>query len=281
MNYRHIYHAGNIGDVLKHLVLLLCLSHLLRKPSPFCVIDTHGGAGLYDLTSAEARKTGEWEGGIGRLIGLRDAPACLALYLDQVRGDVEAGQYPGSPLLSARMLRPADRLLAAELHPPAHATLSETLRAFPNARALHTDAYQCARAHLPPKERRGLVLVDPPFEKKDEFETLIRQMREWKKRWARGVYILWYPIKAHLAVRALMEAAKDLAIGRTWHADLLMHPREQAETFNGCGVLLFNAPYQVPEQVESVLPVLTRALNLHGAEAGWLVPDAGAEQAPA
>ena len=121
------------------------------------------------------------------------------------------------------------------------------------------DAYECVRAHIPPKERRGLVLIDPPFELKDEFQTLVRQMREWKKRWSTGVFVVWYPIKAHLPVAELKEAAKALGLRRTWVAEALIAPRERAESLNGCGLIVFNAPYSVPERVEALLPFLKEA----------------------
>ncbi len=134
------------------------------------------------------------------------------------------------------------------------------------------DAYECIRAHIPPKERRGLVLIDPPFEEKDEFETLARQIRQWKKRWETGVFMLWYPIKEHLPVAALKDAARNLAFRRTWCVETLILPRDRLETLNGCGVLVFNAPYTVPERVEALLSVLKDAMSLYGAACGWEVP---------
>jgi 23S rRNA (adenine2030-N6)-methyltransferase len=274
MNYRHVYHAGNFGDVLKHIVLLLCLDYLQKKDGPLCIIDAHGGAGEYDLASEEALKTQEWEKGVGRLWPPSpDAPDDLALYLSQISEDMEQRRYPGSPLLISRRLRPSDALIASELHEETFETLEDVLRLWPNARILQMDAYQCIRAHIPPKERRGLVLIDPPFEKKDEFETLARQMAEWKKRWTTGVYLVWYPIKAHLPVAALKQAARDLGLRRTWFMEALVLPRDRPESFNGSGVIVFNAPYTVPERVEALAPVLKDALKLHGVASGWLTED--------
>ena len=172
MNYRHIYHAGNFADVLKHIVLVLCLDYLQKKDGGLCLIDAHGGAGLYALDSEEAAKTGEWERGIGRLLGRADAPAGLRLYLDLIQPDLDARRYPGSPLIMAKHLRGQDRLIAAELHEPTFEALQAALTPYKQARVLHADAYECLRAHIPPKERRGLALIDPPFELKDEFQTL-------------------------------------------------------------------------------------------------------------
>jgi 23S rRNA (adenine2030-N6)-methyltransferase len=274
VNYRHIYHAGNFADVVKHIVLALALDYLQRKEGGLCVIDAHAGAGLYDLGSEEAEKTGEWERGVGCLMDAVDAPADLELYLGLIRDDLRAGRYPGSPLLAARLLRPQDRLIANELHGPAFEALGAALAPFANARATSMDAYEALRANLPPKERRGLVLIDPPFEQKNEFETLMSQMRQWKKRWATGVFLLWYPIKAHLPVAALREAAQSLGLPRTWAVEALIRPREQANTLNGCGVIVFNAPYSIPERVEALFPYLGRAMSLHEISAAWLLHDA-------
>ncbi len=220
--------------------------------------------------SEEAAKTGELKRGIGRLANREDAPADLRLYLDAVQPDLDAKHYPGSPLLLARQLRAQDRLISAELHEPTYEALQAVLKPYESARAMHMDAYECVRANIPPKERRGLVLIDPPFELKDEFQTLARQMREWKKRWATGVFLVWYPIKAHLPVAELKESAKALGIRRTWAAEALILPRESQESLNGCGVILFNAPYTVPERMEALLPYLKETIGLHGAGAEWL-----------
>jgi 23S rRNA (adenine2030-N6)-methyltransferase len=273
MNYRHAYHAGNFADVIKHVVLVLCLNYLQRKEGGLSLIDAHAGAGFYRLDSDEAEKTGEWQRGIGRFAQASGAPPDLRLYLDLVQADLAIQHYPGSPFLLARGLRSQDRLIASELHAPTLETLQAVLSPYKAARAMQRDAYECIRAHIPPRERRGLVLIDPPFEQKEEFETLARQMREWKKRWASGIYILWYPVKAHLPVAELKEAARELSLPRTWCLEAFILPRAQPETLNGCGLIVFNVPYTVPERVEALLPHLTDAMELHGTECEWLVPD--------
>ena len=272
MNYRHAYHAGNFADVIKHIVLVLCLGYLQKKEGGLCLIDAHAGAGFYRLDSEEGGKTGEWQRGIGRLMHASAAPPDLQPYLDLVQADTAAQRYPGSPFIMARCLRSQDRLVASELHEPTFEALQAVLSPYKAARSLHKDAYECIRAHIPPKERRGLVLIDPPFELKEEFETLARQMREWKKRWATGVYILWYPIKAHLPVAELKEAARELSLARTWCLETLILPREQPETLNGCGLIVFNAPYTMPERTEALLPYLKDAMGLHETACEWLVP---------
>ena len=265
MNYRHIYHAGNFADVVKHLTLVLCVDYLKRKDAPFCVIDAHGGCGLYDLASEQAQKTGEWVDGIGTLDGLENPPPDLTLYLDLLKKDRAQQRYPGSPMLIGRMLRAGDRLIANELHPEDTKTLRMVMGPKKNVRVTALDAYECIRASIPPAERRGLVLIDPPFEQKDEFDRLIRQMKEWKKRWPTGIFLLWYPVKAHLPVAALKEAAAALDLPDTWAIDVFRHPPAQPETFNGSGLILFNAPYQVPQRLEALIPMLSSRLALHSA----------------
>lgn len=271
MNYRHIYHAGNFADVMKHLALALILDHLKKKETPFCVIDAHGGIGLYDLDSIEAMKTREWEAGIGKFKNETDKD--FMLYFDTAQKDLGRKQYAGSPLLTARMLRSQDRLIANELHPEDFETLKTNLRPFKNVRVTHLDAYECIRAHTPPKEKRGLVLIDPPFEKTDEFETLTKQMGEWQKRFANGIYLLWYPIKANPAIARLKRAATDLGIPRTWCVETLLYPAARPDTFNGSGLILFNAPYQLPERMNALLPLLKARMGLIETPTSWLTPE--------
>lgn len=273
MNYRHAYHAGNFADVMKHLTLTLLLDHFKKKDTPFCVIDAHGGIGLYDLKGEQALKTGEWEEGIGRFQDADTYGATstdFALYADTVRPYLEKGLYPGSPLIAARNLRQQDRMIANELHPDDVETLSYSLRNFSNARVTHKDAYECIRANIPPKEKRGLVLIDPPFEKTDEFQTLIRQMQEWKKRFANGVFVIWYPIKAHLAVEDLKNASAQLGLHRTWCFETLKYPANQERTFNGSGLIVFNTPFMIPEKIESLSALLKEKMHLHAVKTSWL-----------
>ncbi len=269
MNYRHIYHAGNFADVMKHLSLVLILEHLKKKDTPFFALDAHGGVGLYDLHSIEAQKTREYEAGIG-CFKADSLNQDFSLYYDLVKTDLQQNKYPGSPTLIARMLRQQDRLLANELHPEDVETLKQNLRGYKNARITHLDAYECIRANIPPKEKRGVILIDPPFEKTDEFQTLIRQMEEWKRRFSHGTYVLWYPIKSHLAVTALKDAARALNLPRTWCVETLRHQRFQADSFNGSGLILFNAPYQIPERIEALLPLLKAKMSLWECPTEWL-----------
>ena len=269
MNYRHIYHAGNFADVMKHLCLMMVIDYLRKKDAPFCAIDAHAGCGRYDLNSLQAQKTFEWRDGIGRFDS-PDMPSDFSLFFDGIKPDLKSGFYPGSPLLLSRSLRVQDRLIANELHPDDFETLQSTLRGYQSTRVESKDAYECIRANLPPAEKRGLILIDPPFEKRNEFDVLIRQMGEWKKRFPTGIYMLWYPIKPNLAIDDMKQAAIELGLPRTWCFETLKHPRYQTGCFNGCGLVLFNAPYQIPERIEALLPFLAGAMDLTETPSEWL-----------
>jgi 23S rRNA (adenine2030-N6)-methyltransferase len=297
MNYRHIYHAGNFADVFKHLLLVLCLDHLRRKEAGFFALDAHAGCGLYDLQSEQAQKTLEYKDGVGKLIrhceeqrdeAIQNAvpkaawvasPAArhdVETYLQLVKEDMKRGLYPGSPLLIARMLRAQDRLVANELHPEDGKTLEKTLQKFRPAQVTMTDAYQSVRAQVPPRERRGLVLVDPPFEKTDEFETLRAQIREWEKRWASGTFILWFPVKDRAAVEALYEAAAGSGFKRVWACALKIaaRPDESETKLKETGLILLNAPYQVPERMDAAMAQAAPLMD-GSYSSRWLTADAG------
>lgn len=247
MNYRHAYHAGNFADVVKHLAELAILTHLTKKETPFAVIDSHAGRGSYDLASEEALKTGEAASGIRALAGLSGSPL-LDRYLNLVR---ESGQdYPGSPLIAAKMLRAQDRLVAVEKHPQDAEALKKLLQPWRKARVEQADGYVRLAALLPPPERRGLVLIDPPFEAPDEFETLARAVRDASRRFATGIYLIWYPIKSPAAVRAfegevLMEARKALKIEAAIDA-----PEGKLAR---AGLLALNPPFGFAGQMEEAL----------------------------
>ncbi len=200
MNYRHAFHAGNVADVVKHAALARILVHLGEKAQAFRVIDTHAGDGLYDLSSAAASRTGEWRDGIGRLIGAALAPdiqPLLAPYLAAVAALNRAGElrrYPGSPLIALSLMRPQDRLVACELEPRAAAALAANVRRDRRARAVAIDGFVALKAYLPPTERRGVVLIDPPYEEKGEFARLAEALAAAYRKWATGVFVLWHPI---------------------------------------------------------------------------------------
>jgi 23S rRNA (adenine2030-N6)-methyltransferase len=279
MNYRHVYHAGNFADVLKHAVLALVIEHLKQKPSPFRVIDTHAGTGLYDLASAAAQKTGEWKSGIGRLLDA-DLPVrvaeILAPYLDVVRQQNPTGKlerYPGSPLIARRLLRRGDRLVANELHPEDRDSLRELFARDPQTKVLDLDGWMALKALLPPKERRGVVLVDPPFEEPGEFRRLAGALREAARRFATGTVLLWYPIKDLRAVSAFRSEALDLGLAKLYSAELSVRAAQDPSLLSGTGLVILNPPFTLPEKLEVLLPFLAERLAQGAGAAsrlGWL-----------
>jgi 23S rRNA (adenine2030-N6)-methyltransferase len=279
MNYRHAFHAGNFADVLKHAVLARILDYLKRKPGAFRVIDTHAGASLYDLSSQEAQKTGEWRNGIGRLLDAalpEKAAALAAPYLDAVRA-FNAGQplrtYPGSPALARQLLRGIDRLTAIELHPADCAALKERFSGDWQVKVIELDGWLALGAHVPPKERRGLVLVDPPFEKEGEFERLGGGLVKAHRRWPGGTYALWYPIKDFNAVERFRDALRESGIARI--LDIVLHVRRPSAEprLDGCGMVVVNPPYVLADEMELLLPALSAVLaedRAAPAHATWL-----------
>lgn len=266
MNYRHIYHAGNFADVLKHAVLALVIEHLKLKPQPFRVIDTHAGIGFYDLGSVEAQKTGEWRDGIGRLLAdspPSDVAEILAPYLDAVRAENDEGaltRYPGSPLLARRLLRPGDRLVANEAHPEDAAQLAALFAKDPAAKVLTLDGWTVLKSLLPPKERRGVVLIDPPFEQPGEFHRLVDGLAAAHKRFATGTVLLWYPIKDQRAVRAFHRDAAALAIPKLFSVELYVQPAHIEGELSGTGLVILNPPFTLEEKLRRLLPYLTKVL---------------------
>ena len=279
MNYRHAYHAGNFADVIKHAVLCRVLTHLREKPAAFRVIDTHAGSGRYDLHSPEADKTQEWRGGIERLIHAELAPnirALLAPYLDAVAALNAGGKlktYPGSPVLAEAMLRSQDRLIACELEPRAAAALENNLRGDDHAKAIAIDGWTALAAYVPPKERRGLVLVDPPFEQPDEFIRLSEGLAAAHRKWPTGIYLLWYPIKDETEVAAFTKTLSRLGIAKMLRLELIL-PTTGADTgLRGSGMIAVNPPWTLHDELKVLLPALAGIMSRGAAGAvtlDWL-----------
>jgi len=276
MNYRHAYHAGNFADVLKHTVVALVIAHLKLKDSPFRVIDTHAGAGLYDLAGIEAGKTGEWRDGIGRLLGpdAADLPVSMVTLLDpylaavrDLNPDGVLARYPGSPLLALALTRPQDRLIANELHTADAAALAAALRRDRRAKILHLDAWIALKSLLPPRERRGLILIDPSFEKRDEFERLTQALRQATRRFASGTYLLWYPIKDVSKIAAFRNAVAG-ELPRALSVDLMIRAPRDPGKLNGCGLLAINPPHTLHAKLDALLPFLVERLAQGGGASG-------------
>jgi 23S rRNA (adenine2030-N6)-methyltransferase len=276
MNYRHAFHAGGFADVIKHIVLVRILIYLQEKPAAFRVIDSHAGAGLYDLTSAEALRGGEWQTGIARLMQARFSAATLPLvtpYLDIVRAFNPPGElkaYPGSPLIARALLRPQDRLTACEVEAGARKHLIDALRRDAQARVVDLDGWTALPAFVPPNERRGLVLVDPPFEAKDEFERLADGFSQAFAKWPTGSYLLWYPVKSR---RATDEFARHVAgstagakpAGKCLRLEFSVAPQETGGGLVSTGLLIVNPPWTLASELRTILPELEKPLGQGGA----------------
>lgn len=260
MNYRHAFHAGNFADVWKHLALVLCLDHLGKKETPFRAIDVFAGIGGYRLDSEEAARSPEWRDGIGRVWEAQDHPASVARYLEAVAAAGEGpGTYPGSPALIAWALRSQDKALLCELHGEDFETLSDNFSSFRQLKIEHRDGWEAVRAHLPPTERRGLVLIDPPFEKAGEFDRLIRALEDGLERWATGIFILWHADKdAYITSQYRAELAATGA--RLLVADLHVAAPHESTGLVGCGLTIANPPFGLEDALREAGPYLAALL---------------------
>ena len=277
MNYRHAYHAGNFGDVLKHVVLMLCLEHLKRKETGFRVIDTHAGAGRYRLDHDAAAKTDEWRHGIGRLFGPDAVPLPAAVatvlksYLAALQSENPLGSltiYPGSPALVQAALRPSDALQANELHPDDAAILRNVLAKDKLCKVTNSDGYAALKAAVPPRERRGLILIDPPFEQPGELVRMTKSLAEAVKRFATGIYVLWYPIKDEKPVtrfhRGIQDVTEAAGLRPALKVELLLRPLRNPLLLNGAGVVIVNPPYQLAAELSALMPFLAKTLGEDG-----------------
>ncbi|HUO80913.1 MAG TPA: 23S rRNA (adenine(2030)-N(6))-methyltransferase RlmJ [Steroidobacteraceae bacterium] len=280
MNYRHAYHAGNFADVLKHVTLVALLEHLGRKEAPYFYLDTHAGRGDYPLAAAETQRAGEYRDGILRLVDAAGPPPAVARYLDLVRElGYEQGHlasYPGSPRVAVALLRVADRAALCELEPREADALRSLLRGDPRAQVHERDGYEALLALLPPREKRGLVLIDPPFEQPDEFERVERALYLAHDRWPGGVYAVWYPIKAGGADGRFLARLAASGIRRQLVAELTVARDDSPGGLNGAGMLIINPPWQLDERLGAALPWLQQRLAAAGRgrwRVSWLVPE--------
>lgn len=280
MNYRHAYHAGNFADVVKHAVLALVIEHLKAKPTPFRAIDTHAGIGVYDLAGEAATKTGEWREGIGRIIDAdlsAGAAAALQPYLDVVRGLNGKGalkRYPGSPLIARKLLRADDRLVVNELHPEDVATLKREFARDAQTKVLSLDGWTALKSLLPPKERRGVVLVDPAYEQQGELDRLVQGLKDAGRRFAGGTVLLWYPIKDLRQAVALRQRIAALDLPKVLAVELMIRGADDATRLNGAGLIIVNPPFTMRAKLEGLMPELARILA-QGSGAGFLLEDLG------
>jgi len=288
VNYSHAFHAGSFADVFKHAVLCRILHYLREKPAGFRVIDTHAGTGLYDLTSAEANRSGEWLDGIARLLAAQEAgrlpdkiAALLAPYFEVIDAFNERGKlklYPGSPALARAWLRAQDRLVACELQPLAYTTLMRHLRGDDRIKTIEIDGWTGLSAQVPPPERRGLVLVDPPFEEAADFHRLSHMLGLAHRKWATGMYALWYPIKGRGEADALAKRLSRLGIAKILRAELIVSPVSDPSRLNGSGLILVNPPWTLQKELALLLPALAALLERQPKSGGykldWLAGEA-------
>jgi 23S rRNA (adenine2030-N6)-methyltransferase len=275
MNYRHAYHAGNFADVAKHIALVGVLLHLRKKETPFAVIDTHAGRGLYDLEGSEASRTGEADAGIARLrdLAVPDAPEALRTYLG-LAAALGSSRYPGSPLIAARLLRPQDRLIAIDKHPEEEVALANALRPFARARAITADGFARLPALLPPPERRGVVLIDPPYESEAEFTDVAKAIGAGLKRFATGIYIVWFPVKSTIEAERFCGEVLSAGATRALRVDITIAApeRESRTPLSTAGLVVINPPYGLDGEMRASLSAIAPALKSES-EVTWLAGD--------
>lgn len=269
LSYRHLFHAGNFADVHKHIVLCAAFAALARKDKPLVVVDTHAGAGLYDLRSGPAQMHCEYTDGIARLWQRDDAPPAVARYVELVR-DANGGgrlaalrRYPGSPWLVRALMRSHDRLLAVERHSSDAPLLRRLMGRDPRVRVETGDGYETIKAALPPVERRGLVLVDPSYELADEPERVERALRDAHRRFPTGVYLVWYPLTARVPTSAWLARLGASGVRRQLCVELSVMPADHPLGLSGSGMLIVNPPWQLDDELAQTMPWLAEALSRH------------------
>jgi 23S rRNA (adenine2030-N6)-methyltransferase len=257
MNYRHAFHAGNFADVFKHIVLTRILVHLKSKEAAFRVIDTHAGTGLYNLEGSEARRTGEWQDGVA-IVARQEPPAHVAELIAPWRilcaglMAQDPPLYPGSPWLATDLTREQDRLVFCEKHPEEAAQLRGNFDSSKRIKVMEGDAWDLLPGLLPPPERRGLVLIDPPYEQDNELKIVAENVAGAMKRWATGVYAIWYPIKGRREVEAFARKMAVLPAGRILRFEISRYTVQRIDRLNGCGMIILNPPWKLDEELQAI-----------------------------
>lgn len=278
MNYKHIYHAGNFADVAKHVALLYCLDALKRKEAGFFAMDTHAGRGFYDMQAAEVQKSGEAERGIQRLIETSVGVTALQEYFAAIRArrNKRLARYPGSPALISGSLRSQDRALLVEVVPAEARAAEREIESAGRVRTEIGDGYAALKAFLPPEERRGLVLIDPPYESLDELKTMLNAFADAYRRWTTGVFLMWYPIRSAAQRRMVHARFEALQIPKMLTADLAIHPDDAGVGLAGSGLLIVNPPYGADDYLREAYSMIHRGIAAPGAgyvEVGRLTPE--------
>jgi len=278
MNYKHIYHAGNFADVAKHVGLTYCLGALQRKDAGFFVLDSHAGRGYYDLQAPEAQKSGEAQRGIQRLIETSVGETALAGYFAAIRArrGKRLARYPGSPALIAGGLRAQDRALFVELMPAEARAAEREVESLGRTRTEIGDGYAALKAFLPPEERRGLVLIDPPYESLDELKSMLQAFTDAYLRWPSGIYLMWYPIRSAVQRGMVHARFEALRVPKMLYADLAIHPDDAGVGLAGSGLMIVNPPYGADEHLRQAYAVIHKGIAAPGAgyvEVARLTPE--------
>ena len=280
LSYRHSFHAGNHADVLKHIVLMLILENLKLKEKGFFYLDTHSGVGRYRLSSNESEKTGEYKEGIERLWDQTDLPEDVARYVKMIKklnsGGKELRYYAGSPLIATELLRPQDRALLTELHPSDYPILRNNFSDDKNVTVKCDNGFQQVKATLPPKERRGLVLIDPPYELKDDYDLVVKAIEEGYKRFATGTYAIWYPVVLRQQTKRIFKGLEATGIRKILRIELAVRPDSDQRGMTASGMVVINPPWTLETQMKEILPYLTKTLVPEGTGSWtveWITPE--------
>lgn len=278
LSYRHSFHAGNHADVVKHIVQSLILNALQQKDKPFVYHDTHSGVGRYDLTHEWSEKTGEYKQGIARLWQQDNVPEDIQSYLESIK-TLNQGEdlryYPGSPRVARAHLRPQDRMVLTELHPSDYPLLKQEFHRDRQVSIYKEDGFQRLKASLPPKERRGLVLIDPPYELAKEYRDVVNAIAQSYKRWATGIYAIWYPVVNRCDIEDMIEGLESLGINKILQIELGVSPDTNERGMTASGMIVINPPWKLESQMKEILPFLQQAIapatGHHKVE--WIVPE--------
>lgn len=279
LSYRHSFHAGNHADVLKHTVQSLIIESLKEKDKPFLYLDTHAGAGRYQLSGEHAERTGEYLEGIARIWAQESVPEELKTYLEAVsalnpRGDLRF--YPGSPLIAAHLLRDHDKLNISELHPSDFPLLRNEFSRDNRARVVREDGYQQLKSQLPPLSRRGFVLIDPPYELKSDYQAVVKGIQEGHRRFATGTYAVWYPVVLRQQIKRMVKDFRATGIRKILQIELAVRPDSDQRGMTASGMIVINPPWKLESQMKSVLPWLHKVLVPEGTGhtlVEWITPE--------
>ncbi|USD65231.1 23S rRNA (adenine(2030)-N(6))-methyltransferase RlmJ [Vibrio sp. SCSIO 43136] len=278
LSYRHSFHAGNHADVVKHIVQSLILNALGQKDKPYVYHDTHSGVGRYDLTHEWSEKTGEYKQGIARVWAQNDIPQDIQSYLaaiETLNEGKELRYYPGSPRVARAHLRKQDRMVLTELHPSDHPLLEQEFHRDRQVKIYKEDGFQRLKASLPPKERRGLVLIDPPYELAKEYRDVVRAIAQSHKRWATGIYAIWYPVVNRHDIDDMLQGLEKLGIRKILQIELGVSPDTNERGMTASGMIVINPPWKLEQQMSTILPFLKEAIAPATGhfKVEWIVPE--------